>query len=59
LLESAHETAATSSTAVALVRTGFCSGAVWLDREVEQRLPDVNPRRLTNAWLGVIAARAP
>ena len=28
---------------------------VWLDTEVEQRLPDVNPEDLRNAWLGLLA----
>jgi len=33
----------------------FALVQVWLDREVEQRLPDVNPEDLRNAWLGLIA----
>ena len=28
---------------------------VWLDEEVEQRLPDVDPDDLRNAWLGLVA----
>ena len=28
---------------------------VWLDKEVEQRLPDVDPDDLRNAWLGLVA----
>ncbi len=28
---------------------------VWLDTKVEQRLPEVNPEDLRNAWLGLIA----
>jgi segregation and condensation protein A len=28
---------------------------VWLDKEVEQRLPDVDPEDLRNAWLGLLA----
>jgi len=33
----------------------FAVVQVWLDQEVEQRLPDVNPEDLRNAWLGLIA----
>jgi len=33
----------------------FALVQVWLDREVEQRLPDVNPEDLRNAWLGLVA----
>ena len=33
----------------------FALVQVWLDREVEQSLPDVNPEDLRNAWLGLIA----
>ena len=28
---------------------------VWLDREVQQKLPGVNPEDLRNAWLGLVA----
>jgi segregation and condensation protein A len=28
---------------------------VWLDKEVENRLPDVDPDDLRNAWLGLVA----
>lgn len=28
---------------------------VWFDREVQERLPDVDPEDLRNAWLGLIA----
>ena len=28
---------------------------VWIDEAVEQRLPDVNPDDLRNAWLGLVA----
>jgi segregation and condensation protein A len=28
---------------------------VWFDKEVEQRLPDVDPDDLRNAWLGLVA----
>lgn len=28
---------------------------VWLDKEVEQRLPEVDPSDLRNAWLGLVA----
>ncbi len=28
---------------------------IWLDREVEQRLPGVDPDDLRNAWLGLVA----
>jgi segregation and condensation protein A len=28
---------------------------VWIEKEVVQRLPDVNPEDLRNAWLGIIA----
>lgn len=33
----------------------FALVQVWLDAEVEQRLPDVNPEDLRTAWLGLIA----
>ena len=33
----------------------FALVQVWLDREVAQTLPDVNPDDLRNAWLGLIA----
>jgi len=33
----------------------FALVQVWFDREVEQRLPDVDPEDLRNAWLGLIA----
>ena len=33
----------------------FALVQVWLDTEVEQRLPDVNPEDLRNAWLGLLA----
>jgi segregation and condensation protein A len=33
----------------------FALAQVWLDKEVEQRLPDVHPDDLRNAWLGLVA----
>jgi segregation and condensation protein A len=33
----------------------FALAQVWLDKEVEQRLPDVDPDDLRNAWLGLVA----
>ena len=33
----------------------FALVQVWLDAEVEQRLPDVNPEDLRTAWLGLLA----
>jgi segregation and condensation protein A len=33
----------------------FSLAHVWLNKEVEQRLPGVNPDDLRNAWLGLIA----
>jgi segregation and condensation protein A len=33
----------------------FALVQVWLDREVQVRLPDVDPEDLRNAWLGLVA----
>ena len=33
----------------------FSLAQIWLDKEVEQRLPDVHPDDLRNAWLGLVA----
>lgn len=33
----------------------FTLTQAWLDQAVEQRLPDVNPEDLRNAWLGLVA----
>ena len=33
----------------------FALVQIWLDKEVEQRLPGVNPDDLRNAWLGLVA----
>jgi len=33
----------------------FLPVQIWLDKEVEQRLPEIHPDDLRNAWLGLVA----